>query len=59
MKELFLEDGTKAGLLDICDWWCSIYPKDIFETEPYLIVEIRERMKKLLQILRPGAIKKE
>lgn len=46
---LFLENGQKAGLYDVCEWWCYVYPDDIFVTAPMLIVEIREKMKEILK----------
>jgi len=46
--ELFLENGRKAGLYDVCKWWLRIYPEDIFITVPKEIVAVRDLMKKIL-----------
>jgi len=46
--QLFLENGERASLWDICQWWCQTYPEDIFVNDPPLIVKIRDLTKELL-----------
>ena len=48
---LYKKDGTTAGICDICKWWLYWYPEDIFKSDPKVVVEIRERMEKLLKRL--------
>jgi len=50
MTELYLENGKKAGLYDVAEWWLEKYPEDIFVEEPKSVVEIRERMKLILSV---------
>lgn len=50
--ELFKEDGTKAGLFDVCQWWLHWYPDDIFITEPPEVVEIQKNAQQLLSYKR-------
>ena len=41
------------GLIEICEWWIETYPEDVFvgkTPEVKLIVEIRERMKKIIEL---------
>ena len=45
--ELYLENGEKADFWDVCSWWRTTYPDDIFVTKPYYVVQIRELMDKL------------
>ena len=46
--ELYKENGEKAGMYDLCEWWVQTYPDDIFINDPPLVTEIRDRMKLLL-----------
>lgn len=39
------------SLESVCRWWIVTYPDDIFVENPKEVVEIRERMKKLLSRL--------
>ena len=45
--ELYLDGGDKADFWDVCSWWRTTYPKDVFVTKPYYVVQIRELMDKL------------
>ena len=47
--ELYLEDGSKASLFDVCKWWRTTYPKDVFVKKPRLVVEVRRMMDELLK----------
>ena len=49
MSELFLKDGTKAGLFDVIQWWIETYPSDIFVESPEEIVAIRKNCEILLK----------
>ena len=46
--ELYREDGRKAGLYDVCEWWIETYPPDVFVNEPKPIVEARMCMQNIL-----------
>ena len=46
--ELYREDGRKAGLFDVCDWWIEKYPPDVFVKEPKPVVEARMCMQNIL-----------
>lgn len=46
--ELYLENGEKASLEDVCKWWIKIYPADVFVNKPKPIVEVRRRMQNIL-----------
>lgn len=48
MIELFKQDGSKASLYDVCEWWIQTYPPDIFIKEPKPIIEIRLCMQNIL-----------
>ena len=51
MSDVFRHHGI--GLKDVCRWWIETYPEDIFigkTSEVKLIVEIRERMEKILEL---------
>lgn len=50
MKELYLEDGTKAGLYDVCKWWIETYPADVFKTKPKEMAIIRVAMWRILAL---------
>ncbi|MCK4529394.1 hypothetical protein KAW18_18675 [candidate division WOR-3 bacterium] len=53
--DVLVEIGGKKYIPDslksVCRWWIATYPEDIFVENPKEVVEIRERMKKLLQQL--------
>lgn len=38
MNDLFLEDGTPAGMRDIMRWWMATYPPDVFVGGPLPII---------------------
>jgi len=46
--ELYLENGERASLYDVAEWWIEHYPEDIFVREPEFIVQIRILMEKLM-----------
>ena len=46
--ELYREDGRKAGLYDVCEWWIETYPPDVFVNEPKPIVEARMCIQNIL-----------
>jgi len=46
--ELYLGNGEKAGLYDVCRWWIETYPADVFVHNPHLVVEIRKLMQQIL-----------
>jgi len=46
--ELYLENGQKASLEDVCKWWIEIYPADVFVNKPKPIVEARMCMQNIL-----------
>ena len=50
MIYLFKEDGEEAGLYDVCEWWISHYPPDIFISAPKPIVEARLCMQNILAL---------
>lgn len=50
MKELYLENGEKAGMWDVVDWWTEHYPKDVFpglSPSTRIVADIRDKMLKL------------
>jgi len=49
--ELYLHNGQKASLEDVCNWWIQTYPKDIFVNKPKPVVEIRENMQIILNLM--------
>ena len=50
--EIYLENGDKASLEDVCNWWIQNYPKDIFVNKPKPVVKIRENMQMILNLNR-------
>lgn len=46
-----LLNSNDFSLGDVAEWWITKYPKDIFVKSPLLIIEIRERMEKILYSL--------
>ena len=54
MTQLFKDDGAgdlqEVGLFDICEWWIETYPDDVFVNEPKEVVQVRESMKKILEM---------
>jgi len=50
MIELFKENGEKAGIYDVCQWWIQTYPEDVFISTPVQVVEIRDNMKDILKL---------
>lgn len=51
MKRLFTEDGKKAGLREVCEWWIATYPEIVFVNEPKEVTLIRSEMKKIVKKL--------
>ena len=53
--DVLVEIGGKkyipGSLESVCRWWVATYPDDIFVENPKEVVEIRERMKSILQQL--------
>ncbi len=51
--DVLVEIGGKKYIPDslesVCRWWIATYPDDIFVVNPKEIVEIREKMKEILQ----------
>jgi len=58
MTQLFKDDGTgnleEVGLFGLCEWWIETYPEDVFVNEPKQIVQVRELMKKILEMRKVG-----
>ena len=58
MTQLFKDDGTgelqEVGLFDLCEWWIETYPEDVFVNEPKEVVQVRELMKKILNMRKDG-----
>jgi len=54
MTQLFKDDGAgdlqEVGLFDICEWWIETYSDDVFVNEPKEVVQVRESMKKILEM---------
>lgn len=50
MIELFKENGEKAGIYDVCQWWIQTYPEDVFISTPVQVVKIRDNMKDILKL---------
>jgi len=48
--ELYKENGEKAGIYDICQWWIDTYPEDVFISDPPSVVAAREFMKEILNL---------
>ena len=48
--ELYKENGEKAGIYDICQWWIDTYPEDVFISDPLAVVAAREFMKEILSL---------
>ena len=49
--ELYLENGEKASLEDVCKWWIKTYPADVFVNKPKPIVEVRMCMQNILVMM--------
>lgn len=51
VERKFFEEQSyiKESLCNICRWWCETYPKDIFVSKSYEIVEIRKLAEKILE----------
>ena len=58
VPKLFDEEGNQVSLADVCKWWISAYPSDIFVKEPRDIIEARTCMERLLNKIEGGAHKK-
>lgn len=48
--DLYKENGEKAGIYDICQWWIDTYPEDVFVSDPPSVVAAREFMKEILSL---------
>ena len=48
--DLYKENGEKAGIYDICQWWIDTYPEDVFINDPPAVVAAREFMKEILNL---------
>ena len=49
--ELYLENGEKASLEDVCKWWVKTYPPDVFVNKPEPVVEARMCMQNILVMM--------
>lgn len=49
--ELYLENGEKASLEDVCKWWIETYPSDVFVNKPKPVVEARMCMQNILVMM--------
>ena len=49
--ELYLENGEKASLEDVCKWWIETYPPDVFVNNPKPVVEARMCMQNILVMM--------
>lgn len=50
--ELYKENGEKAGIYDICQWWLDTYPEDVFVSDPPSVVAARKFMKEIFKFKR-------
>ncbi len=48
---LYDVDMNEVGLAEVCNWWISKYPEDVFVKEPKDIVTVRECMQNILNSL--------
>ncbi len=48
---LYLKNGDKASLKDVCIWWLKTYPFDVFVNEPKLIIDARNSIHRLLKMI--------
>jgi len=49
--ELYLENGEKTSLEDVCKWWIETYPPDVFVNKPKPVVEARMCMQNILVMM--------
>jgi hypothetical protein len=50
-RKLYTEDGKEAGIVDICEWWISTYPEDIFKHQEN-VVNIRKNCKFIMKVMK-------
>ena len=46
---LYDEYKNPVGLKEVCEWFIETYPEDIFLTEPWCIVQIRNNCDSILK----------
>jgi hypothetical protein len=51
--------GNEVGLKEICEWWITTYPEDIFISEPKDIILARGCMERLLGMMSGNGKKKK
>ena len=56
--ELYLENGEKASLEDVCKWWIKTYPPDVFVNKPKPVVEARMCMQNILVMMHKPEVNK-
>jgi len=56
--ELYLENGEKASLEDVCKWWIKTYPADVFVNNPKPVVEARMCMQNILVMMHKPKVDK-